>query len=709
MRPRFLAAPWCGVPAVARALSVVLTLASSSGLLAQALPILSPVSPTSQTLRPGPVTLQARLLFPDGTPAVKQRVDWRVVETTAGAYGGGERFTDFGGLSTARIRVPRSGRTTVRVSYSPFGTGASQSVDFEIVTRQSTTTPPPPTGGGEIAVELAPAGPAALDLTLGERGTVAVRATVGGQPVSGLAVRFAVESSPGSPGVGRSDQTVATGSDGVAAATFGFSTAGRTTIRATVVDTDVDAEPDSILFTVDTASLGTLDPSRESYRSVGEALDEICKAVFVDESGQQRPQPEPTPLCVYMTGTLATEGQRADAMRAFAPTGIGAQATTAVAGLEQQLGAIQSRLAALRGGALRGAVDQIALDLDGVSVTGEAIAAAFDERARRERFGRRIDTALAAAGFAGDGDAVVPLAQDDLPALRERPWGFFATGRYSKGERDSGVEESGFDFDTLGATIGIDRAVGANGFLGLAISSLASETDVTDGLGSVDTDALAATLYLIREGEKGYVQGTATFGTLEFDQRRIIDLPVLDALEARADFDGEQLGATLELGRSIDGRGGSLTFFARGNWAKAEIDGFRETGAVTTIPSSGFGPVDFGLEVGEQELESLLGEAGLDWGRAFSTGSGLVIPQLTATWSHEFEDDPRAVAARFLADASGATFEVLTDEPDADWLTLSGALRFQFLWGSLFVSYDHELLRDDLEIRTANAGLRFEF
>lgn len=705
MRPRLLAAPWCGVPALARALTVLLALVPV-GLAAQSLPILSPVSPTTQTLKPGPVTLQARMAYPDGEPALKQPVTWRVIETTAGAYGGGSKITDFSGFTTTQIRIPRSGRTIVRVSWAPnFGTATFQKVDFEIVTRQSSGTPPPPTGGGERTVQLAPAGPIALALTLGERGTVAVRATAGGQGLPGLAVRFAVESSPGSPGVGRSDQTVETGVDGVASATFGFSTAGRTTIRATVVDPDVDAEPDSILFTVDTASLGTLDPSRESYRSVGEALDEICKAVFVDENGEQRPQPEPTPICVYMTGTLGTEEQRADAMRAFAPTGVGAQATTAVAGLEQQLGAIQSRLAALRGGALRGAVDQIALEVDGVPVTGQAIAAAFDDHARRERFGRRVDAALAAIG----GDPVLPVAQDGVPALRDRPWGFFATGRWSQGEREPGVEESGFDFDTLGATVGIDRAISANGFMGLAVSSLASETDVTGGLGSVDTDALAATLYLIGEGEKGYVQGTATFGTLEFDQRRVIDLPVLGDLEARADFDGEQLGATLELGRSVDGRAGSLTFFARGSWAKAEIDGFREEGAVTTIPSSGFGPVDFGLEVGDQQLESLRGEAGLDWGRAISTGSGLVIPQLTATWSHEFEDDPRAVAARFLADTSGATFEVFTDEPDADWLTLSGALRFQFLWGSFFVSYDHELLRDDLEIRTANAGLRFEF
>lgn len=703
MRPRFPAVPRSGAPVVARVLTVLLALAPA-GLAAQSLPILEPVSPTSQTLKPGPVTLQARMTFPGGEPAIKQPVTWRVVETTAGAQGGGDRITDLDGLTTTRIRIPRSGRTTVRVTYRGFGSGPTQSVDFVIVTRQSTGTPPPPPGGTRH-VELAPAGPVNLALTLGDRGTVAVRASANGRGVPGLAVRFAVESSPGSPGVGRSDQTVTTGADGVAAATFGFSTAGRTTIRASVVGTGVEAEPESILFTVDTASLGTLDPSRETYRSVGEALDGICRAVFVDENGRQSPQPEPSPICTYMTGTLATEEQRTDAMRAFAPTGVGAQATTAVAGLDQQLGAIQSRLAALRGGALRGAVDQIALEVEGISVTGEAIAAAFDDHSRRERFGRRVDAALAALA----GNEVEPVAQDGVPALRERPWGFFVTGRWSQGERERGVEENGFDFDTLGATVGVDRAISANGFLGLAISSLASETDVTDGLGSVDTDALAATLYLIGEGEKGYVQATATFGTLQFDQRRVVDLPVLGDLEARADFDGEQLGATLELGRSVDGRAGSLTFFARGSWAKAEIDAFREEGAVTTIPSSGFGPVDFGLEVGAQELESLLGEAGLDWGRAFSTRSGLVIPQLTATWSHEFEDDPRAVTARFLADTSGAFFQVLTDEPDADWLTLSGALRFQFLWGSLFFSYDHELLRDDLEIRTANAGLRFEF
>jgi hypothetical protein len=150
----------------------------------------------------------------------------------------------------------------------------------------------------------------------------------------------------------------------------------------------------------------------------------------------------------------------------------------------------------------------------------------------------------------------------------------------------------------------------------------------------------------------------------------------------------------------------------RASWARAAVDAFRERGAVAPLPlpGTGFGPVDFGVAVDRQELESLVGAGGLDWGKAFSIPGGLVIPQLTATWSHEFDADAQGVRATFLGDtAAAAAFFVFTDPPDRDWLTASAALRFQYLWGSFFVSYDHELLRDDLELRKANAGLRFEF
>ena len=44
------------------------------------------------------------------------------------------------------------------------------------------------------------------------------------------------------------------------------------------------------------------------------------------------PTPIATPLCVYMTGTLTTRDQRADAMIELTSTGLGSQTTTALAG-----------------------------------------------------------------------------------------------------------------------------------------------------------------------------------------------------------------------------------------------------------------------------------------------------------------------------------------------------------------------------------------
>lgn len=689
---------------------VVAALAGARPAHAQRNPTLTPLNALSLTVNAGDSKmLRVQFVLP-GAPASGQPIAWQVLSTTAGAWGPDLTYTDGSGIAEARFRFPRAGVTTVRVTWAEVPT-ATPPVDYTITSVEAPPPPPPP---GETNLTMSPVGSTELSLVLGDRARLRVRLTyAGGEPAAGFPVLFRVEVSPGSPGPGRSDQTVTSGPDGIAAAEFGFSTAGRVLIRALPPQNRFTPPPynaDSIPFTIDVSSLGTLTPERQTWRTAGEALDAICLDVFVDENGDPRPVPQPAPLCSYMTGTLTTQEERAAAIHAFSATGLGAQGTTALAGVEQQTASIQSRLAALRGGALRGAVDRIALVVDGVEVSTDTLAAARSGHERADRFARRLEDSFARL-FAGlDAQEEPAAAPAPAPARRERPWGFFATGRLTTGDRDAGVEEDGFEFDTAGATVGIDRAVSANGFLGAALSALTNETDLTGGGGTLDSDSWALTLYGIREGEKGYFQLTATYGQSRFDQRRILPMPAIGELTARAEFDGDQLAADLELGRSVDGRAGSLTFFVRGGWARASIEGFREEGAVAEIPGTGFGPVDFGLEVGEQELESLLGAAGLDWGKAFSITGGLVIPQLTATWSHEFDDDAQRVRARFLGDQSaGASFFVFTDEPDRDWLTAAAALRFQFLWGSVFVAYDQELMRDDLDLSTVNAGLRFEF
>jgi hypothetical protein len=657
-----------------------------------------PLDPSTIHLRAGTEReLEVQLLF-DGRPAAGQPIAWRVISSDAGASGPRSTNTDAEGIARARFAFPRAGTSRIEARH-PFTGG----VVYTVI-----SSPRPEV---REVLRLEPVGPTQRALVLGDRDTLAVRLThADGRPAPGLPVEFAVVQSPGSPGIERSDQTVSTDADGVASASFGFSTAGVVVIEARppISGSPYDAQPALIQFHIGVSSLGTLVPERQSYRSAAEALDAICLDVFTDPDGNPRPVPQPAPLCVYMTAVVTDQEGRAEAIRALTATGIGAQSATALAGFNELTASVQSRLSALRGTALRYAVDQLALSVDGVQLDGELLRQAA--QARPAALEAAVDAGLARLYASLDAQEAPAAAPAATAPRRERPWGFFVTGRLSRGSGETGVEEDGFDFDTAGVTAGIDRAVGANGFIGIALSGLRHETDLEGQGGTLDSDGTSATFYAIREGQRGYAQFTAAYGQSQYDQARALHLPVVGDLTARAEFDGDQAGATLELGRSIDWRFSSLTLFGRASYSRATVDGFRETGAVASAPPLLPGPVDFGLEVGDQDLDSLLGEAGVDWGRAFSAGGGLIIPQLTLNWTHEFSASAQKIGARFLGDVAGVgNFFVFTDDPDRDWLTASAALRFQYLWGSFFVAYDHELLRDDLTVDTLNAGLRFEF
>ncbi len=637
-------------------------------------------------------TLRVRLLGAPGQPAGGTGIAWTA---TRGAHrvSPAESFSNTNSQGEASATFTATAAGVIEIS--AVAERGSNTVRFRLDAID--TTPPAPQPEQPRVAALQAQTPSPVALVLGDRQSF--RAKVldqDGQPLAGVALTWTVESSPGSPrAVGTSTPSDA---GGIATGDFDFGVAGRTVIAASYPGIA------PVRWQVDTGSLGTLTPGNRSYASAGAALDAICAEVF------STPTPEGTPLCVYMTGTLATRGERGDAIEELTATGLGAQTSAATAGLAGQLDAIESRLSALRGGALRQSLGQIALSLDGGTVTDGLLAAARADSARREAFGRRLEASLVRlyAGLdGGDAPAAAPAAAAE--PKRDRPWGFFLNGRLTQGERDRGSDETGFDFDTAGLTVGFDRAVGANTFFGGALSALDNETDLADAGGALDVSGLALTLYGIWEaGEHGYFQATATYGQNQYEQARRLELPVIGTLTARADFDGDQLAGTLEGGFSWDGAGGTATLFGRGSYAAATVDAFRETGAIAALPGTTF-VADFGVAVEEQELTSLLGEVGLDLSKVVQMERGLFVPQVNVSFLHEFDDDAQRIRGRFLGDvAAASSFELFTDEPDRDYLNVGASLRFQFLWGSFFVAYDKELERDDLDLETFNAGLRFE-
>ncbi len=596
------------------------------------------------------------------------------------------------------------------------------------------------------SLRLVPVSPATQSVVLGDRATLEVRViNANGAPVPNVQLTWEVISAPGSPR-GTSGAPSPSDAAGIARATFGFGVAGTVTIRASFRG----ASP--VLFTINVGSLGELTSDNNTRASAGGSFDDICFDVFNTSGGTPRPVPRATPLCVFMTGVLTNQAQRTEALVELSPTGLGSASKTAAAAASQQQAIIASRLGALRGGALA-AGSQISWSAGGTVIEGTTLAAARTETERRERLGSSVDAALrgrsgksqrpsaytfaalggrggrdeslgeysfasldsaGSGGWEGGGqDTSAPAAVTAAEPVRERRWGLFFTGRLQQGEQAGDVgDETAFDFDTTSGTLGVDFAAGSNSFYGIAGGYATNQTDLSGSGGELEFDAQNLMLYGAWQlTNRSYLQATVGYGATDYDQLRRIELPVLGDLDARALYDGDQQSASLEAGWDWGGQRVIASSFVRGSWARAKVDAFAETGAIANVVIGGVPiPTDFGVSVEEQQLESLLGEFGFDLAGNISMSNGVLVPQFTVTYRHEFDNDARTVRASFLGDqAAGSSFLVFLDPPDRDWIDAGVSLSAQYLWGSLFAAYNQEFARDDFELATWQAGLRFEF
>lgn len=103
---------------------------------------------------------------------------------------------------------------------------------------------------------------------------------------------------------------------------------------------------------------------------------------------------------------------------------------------------------------------------------------------------------------------------------------------------------------------------------------------------------------------------------------------------------------------------------------------------------------------------------GGDLSYPISTGFGVIIPQVGASWEHEFEDDARNIDALIIADDSGnsSTIRVRTEDPDRDYARLGAGVSTQLRDGiAAFVDYETLLGLRDIGYHKFTAGARIEF
>jgi len=173
-----------------------------------------------------------------------------------------------------------------------------------------------------------------------------------------------------------------------------------------------------------------------------------------------------------------------------------------------------------------------------------------------------------------------------------------------------------------------------------------------------------------------------------------------------SDTTGDEFNMSLNAGYDVVMK--ALTFGPRFgvDYSTIDIAGFQEVGQKNRPE------FDTGLELAykRQHRESLTTKLGIFSSYALSVGFGVLIPQFTAEWVHEFLNDQRTVFFKFREDNAGAQLRFQTDEPDRDYFRVgTGVVLVLPKNISAFVNYRVLLGYNDRIAHTLNAGLRVGF
>lgn len=320
-----------------------------------------------------------------------------------------------------------------------------------------------------------------------------------------------------------------------------------------------------------------------------------------------------------------------------------------------QLGNIAARLAALRPALAQASQDLAANDGVRHPLPGFAGIAAIKQR----------------GGAAGDDDI-----SEDVSRV-----GIFINGIYSDGEKDETDRSTGFDFSSTGYTVGVDYLVDLNTVVGVALGYGSSDTDFSRNGGSLDTDTTTISVYGTRFiNDSWFLDGVIGYGTSDYTSKRNFDYTARGVTvnqTATGSPEANQLLISVGAGKSINKQSVDIDLTGRLNYLDATIDRFAES--INGGSAPGFG---LAIEIDDQDITSFTSDLSVRVSKAISKNFGVLIPQVSLAWLHEFDDGEDSLRGRFVNDPfsvdfsqSGLNtngivptiFEVPLDDSDSDY------------------------------------------
>jgi outer membrane autotransporter protein len=300
----------------------------------------------------------------------------------------------------------------------------------------------------------------------------------------------------------------------------------------------------------------------------------------------------------------------------------------------------------------------------------------------------------------------------------DSPWSAYLQARFDTDERSNTGNEDGFDRDGRTLTLGVDRRIGASGYLGAALAFGQSELDYGRNSGELDTDERAFNLYAGWQAENGFhLDSLLSITRRDQEQLRLIAYGLDNSNANTANqrfssaFDSDERLLALTAGFRFNRDNWTLDPYLRLESVDASSDGYAER--PSNADGNGGG---WGVQVAELDETFTRTVIGLHSAWAISAANGVYVPYVDLSWVKVSGLDAEAARLRYTGDRSSTVglseveFFMAADAEDDSYGSLGLGLSAQWANGwSGFLGYRQNIAEDRYEQRRVDLGLRMAF
>jgi uncharacterized protein with beta-barrel porin domain len=280
-------------------------------------------------------------------------------------------------------------------------------------------------------------------------------------------------------------------------------------------------------------------------------------------------------------------------------------------------------------------------------------------------------------------------------AQPEARYGVYLQPNLILGSQSTTINQTGYDFTTAGFTLGGDLRLRHDLIVGLASGYSHTGAAYRGSGGGLENNTWPLTVYAAYLPKSFYAFGSVGYSLNLFNMERDINFGGLNRT-ASSSPTGNQFNAYAESGYDLHLKHLVLTPDLSLSYSHLWVGSYTESGA---------GALD--LRVDSQSAESLQSGLGAKVAMPLKRGATLVVPQVYASWQHEFSDDSRGLDARLSQGSS--TFAWQTDDPARDFAVVGADITLSKDNLTVQLDYNAEVGRGNFAAHNVSAGLRWRF